>query len=88
MRPFPLITLAALQLTLIGCATTQPQVVKVPVPQPCLTAEQLPTPPDAKNDAELTKLDDFDLVISLAADRLEYRRYSNEAQAVLKACVK
>lgn len=81
--------IATLALLLVsGCATTQPQIVKVPVPQPCLTADQLPAPPDAKNDAELTKMDDFDLVISLAADRLEYRRYSIEAQAVLQACVK
>ncbi len=72
-----------------GCASTPtPQIVKVPVPQPCITADQLPKPPDAKNDAELTKMDDFDFVITLAADRLEYRRYANEAQAVLQACVK
>jgi len=76
-------------LTFSGCATTStPQIVKVPVPQPCITADQLPKPPDAKNDAELTKMDDFDFVITLAADRLEYRRYANEAQAVLQACVK
>ena len=83
------LAMLAMLAMLAGCATTQaPQIVKVPVPQPCLTADQLPKPPDAKNDAELTKLDDFDLVITLAADRLEYRRYANEAQAVLQACVK
>ena len=77
-------------ILLSGCIHTQPvpQVVKVPVPAPCLTADQLPKPPQAATDATLAAMTDFDLVINLAADRLEYRRYSTEAAAVLQACTK
>lgn len=80
---------ATIVILLSGCATTQaPQIIKVPVPQPCLTADQLPQPPKANTDAELAAMNDRDLVISLATDRLEYRRYSQEAQAALVACTK
>ena len=80
---------AALILALSGCVTQPvPQVVKVPVPAPCLTADQLPKPPNVSTDATLAAMTDFDLVINLAADRLEYRRYSTEAAAVLQACTK
>lgn len=75
-------------ISLSGCATQSPQVVKVPYAIPCLTADQLPAAPKAKTDAELAKLDDFQLVINLAADRLEYRRHSNELSAVISACVR
>jgi len=65
-----------------------PQVVKIPVPVPCINPDQLPKPPNAATDATLAAMTDFDLVINLAADRLEYRRYSTEAAAVLQACTK
>lgn len=73
-----------------GCATTQPlpEKVFIRVTAPCIEASQLPKPPVAKTDAELKDMTDFDLVITLAADRLEYRRHSTEASAVLQACVK
>jgi len=78
---------AALILLLAGCAANPvPQVVHVEVARPCLTPEDLPAPAVTTPDAELAKLPDFDLVIALATDRLEYRRYSNEAQAALIAC--
>ena len=85
------VCVAATALILLsGCVTTQPvpQVVKVPIATPCLTADQLPKPPQAATDATLSAMTDFDLVINLAADRLEYRRYSTEAAAVLQACTK
>ena len=90
MRVISFKALIALQIGLLsGCATQPvPQVVNVPVPAPCLTADQLPKPPQAATDATLSAMTDFDLVINLAADRLEYRRYSTEAAAVLQACTK
>lgn len=83
-------TSVSIAILLAGCATVQPvpEKVFIRVPAPCIEASQLPAPPVAKSDADLAKLPDFDLVITLATDRLEYRRYSNEAAAVLTACVK
>lgn len=74
---------------LSGCVTTgTPIPIKIAVPTPCITTDQLPAQPKAATDAELAKLDDGDLVLQLASDRIEYRRHSNEASAVLVACTK
>ena len=64
------------------------QKVFINVPTPCITRDQLPVQPAAKMDAELAKMDDGDLVLNLASDRIEYRRFSNEASAILEACIK
>ena len=73
---------------LYGCPNDKTGIpIKVLVSVPCLTRDQLPAKPSAKTDQELAKLDDGALVINLAADRLEYRRFSNEASAVMEACV-
>jgi hypothetical protein len=80
---------APLILLLAGCVSQPiPQVVKVRVPTPCLNAADLPKPASAMTDAELAKLGDWEFVIQLGVDRLEYRRYSTEASALLIACVK
>lgn len=86
MRHISFIALIALQ----GCVHNQPlpEKVFIRVPAPCLEASELPKPPEAKSDKELSALSDHDLVLGLALDRLEYRRYSNEAQAALVACTK
>lgn len=85
-----LVSVCLTALLLNGCASTlpSPEKVYIRVPAPCLTADQLPAAPKATTDADLAKMNDYDLVITLAADRLEYRRYSSEAAAVLQACVK
>lgn len=90
MTPFSFKALMALQIGLLsGCAHNQTAVpIKIMVSIPCLTADQLPKVPVASLDADLAKLPDGDLILTLAADRLEYRRHSNEAQAILLACVK
>jgi len=76
-------------LLLSGCITTgTPVPIKIQVPIPCVTQDQLPAAPKASTDADLAKLDDGDLVLTLAADRIEYRRHSNEASALLIACTK
>ena len=90
MRVISFKALIALQVVLLsGCITTgTPIPIKIQVPIPCITADQLPAAPKAATDADLAKLDDGDLVLTLAADRIEYRRHSNEASAVLVACTK
>ena len=89
MRIALILLLLYLCTALAGCITTgTPVPIKIPVPVPCLSRDQLPKPPVAMADAELAKLDDGDLVLNLAADRIEYRRHSNEAGAVMEACIK
>ena len=74
---------------LSGCVATPTAVpIKIAVPTPCLTRAQLPVAPKAAADADLLKLEDGDLILNLASDRLEYRRFSNEASAILEACIK
>ena len=76
-------------IILSGCITTPvAQKVFINVPTPCITRDQLPVAPKASADTALAKMDDGDLVLNLAADRIEYRRYANEASAVLEACLK
>jgi len=76
-------------LFLSGCVTTPvAQRVYINVPVPCLSRDQLPVAPKAATDGDLAKLPDGDLVLTLAADRIEYRRHSNEASALLIACTK
>lgn len=74
-------------IALSGCQAAA-QKVYINVPQPCLSADQLPAQPVAKTDAELAKMTDSNLILNLAADRLEYRRFSNEAGALLVACAR
>ena len=86
--PCSLPLLAILILSLSGCVTTPvAQKVYIPVPTPCIARDKLPALPKASTDADLAKLPDGDLVLQLAADRIEYRRHSTEASAVLEACV-
>lgn len=83
MRLIPIV------LLLSGCITTQTAVpIHVQVPVPCLTQDQLPIPATVTPDADLAKLPDGDLVLTIASERLDLKRYQGEAQAVLTACVK
>ena len=78
-----------MSIFLSGCATTPTAVpIKIAVPTPCITRDQLPASPKASTDADLAKLPEGDFVLQLAQDRLEYRRYANEAGATLEACIK
>ena len=75
---------------LSGCNGTLPPVPKtvdIPIPVPCLTREQVPAK-DFLPDAELAKLDDFQLVISLRTEQLKQRGWIETTSALLEACVK
>jgi hypothetical protein len=79
---------AILLLILAGCATPQlPEVVKIPVAVPCVREAELPRPPTVVSDADLARMDDYDLVLTLAADRDELLAAWIYAAALLKGCV-
>lgn len=75
---------------LAGCQATlppPPTEVRIPVPVPCLTREQVPVK-DFLPDTELAKLDDFALVISLRTEQLKQRGWIETTDALLQACIK
>lgn len=74
-------------LLVSGCCTVPKTVtVRVPLPVPCLEAPL--AGPRYTPDAELVRLPDEDMILAIAADRQELIAWSDEAQAVMKACVK
>jgi hypothetical protein len=75
-------------LTLTACTATNPGVevrtVQVPVPQPCLAADQIPAEPGTVSHL-LTGVAAHDLTV-VAASALELRAWGQEMAAALKAC--
>ena len=75
---------------LAGCETFRPlppapQSVTLPVAAACLPAA-LPARPRLLTDAELAKLDEYDLPVRLFIERERLRFYADDLEAVLKAC--
>lgn len=71
---------------LAGCSSlpSAPDVVRVPVPVPCL--DSAPVRPALLSDAELLLLDDFGLVVSLARDRRLRQGYEATLEAAVAGC--
>lgn len=80
-----LYVLAALILLalLTGCGTVR-EVVRVPVPVPCVV--DLPAEPRISTDAELRAMSDYRLVLVIARERLELLGYSAEMRAAAEGC--
>lgn len=84
------IFLSAVLLTLVGCATTEPQIrietkeVKVPVAIPCKTED--PVKPVVEFD-KLRVEDNIEVKTkALLADRQRSIAYQKELEAALKSC--
>lgn len=84
-----LLAIAAM-LGLAGCsgAPRVPAVVQVPVPVACLRPGSVPPLPAIASDAELARMDDFDLVRTLARERVELLAWFAEILPVLEACAR
>ncbi len=84
-----LLAIAAM-LGLAGCsgAPRVPAVVQVPVPGACLRPGSVPPLPAIASDAELARMDDFDLVRTLARERVELLAWFAEILPVLEACAR
>jgi len=84
----------ALLLFVTGCAAPPPQVVReavevrVPVPVACIDAVDLPAAPRLAADAELARLPDAELVLTLEQQRRLLREYRNRAEPLLAACAR
>lgn len=94
--PAVIVMFLALAWLMGGCAAPEPQVrivrepveVRVPVPVPCLAPEQLPPAPTLAGDAALAGLADYDLVLTLEAQRRLLRAHVQTTDALLAACAR
>lgn len=77
---------ALILLLLTGCATTDPQMVRVPVAVPCV--EAMPQRPWLVTDPELARMNDYQLALALRQHHLAAGGYVSELEALLLGCVK
>lgn len=74
-------------LLLSGCSLfgpTIPDVVRVPVPVPCV--QSVPQRPTVLDEPALLALDDYHFAIGLDADRRAWRDHAKQLEATLIAC--
>jgi hypothetical protein len=71
-------------LALLGCASV-PQSVSVPVAVSCIPQE-IPGQPSISTDQTLAAMSDYELVLRIAAERLELLAYVKQVQPILEAC--
>lgn len=64
----------------------EPVEVPIAVTAPCVSAQALPAPPKLMADAELARLDDAALVLSIEQQRRLLREYVTRADPLLAAC--
>ena len=77
-------------ILLTGCASIRdaPKEVFIPVSVPCIEAKDIPAKPQFIADADLAKMSDADLIISLRTEQLAYRGYTPLIESLLQGCVK
>lgn len=68
---------------LTGC--TALQTASVPTPVACAPKDS-PSPPVTTPNADLGKLDDYKLVLTIASERLSLIDYAGKADAIIQAC--
>ena len=66
-----------------GCATAP--TASMPTPVRCAPADS-PSPPATTANADLAKLDDRQLVLTIASERLDLIDYAGKASAIISAC--
>ena len=73
---------------LAGCASDPkvPEVLRVPVPVPCL--EALPAAPELASDDAVLAMDDYRAVLTMWRDRLSAKVAYDELRAMASACVR
>ena len=80
---YPRILCLAAILALSGCA--QAPTASMPTPVAC-APKNAPSPPTTTANADLAKLDDRQLVLTIASERLDLIDYAGKADAIIQAC--
>lgn len=75
-----------LALGLAGCGTRLPQRVEVPVPVPCIRADQVPQRPALATDTLKPDASVYDKARAALAERQQLRGYVAELEAVIMGC--
>lgn len=75
-----------LVLCLAGCGTRLPHRVEVPVPVPCVRADQVPQRPALATDALRPDASVYDKARAALAERQQLRAYVAELEAVVGPC--
>lgn len=83
-------------MTFAGCAAPQPEIrivrepveIRVPYAVSCVAAADLPAPPALLTDAELARLPDGDLVLTVESQRRALRAHLRKTDALLAACAR
>jgi len=81
--------LAGLAVLLVGCATTSApatQRVEVPVPVPCIKAQDVPKRPDYDVEKLTATSSDGEKVLALASDWPQGRKYESSLEAIIAGC--
>ena len=80
------ILIACCAAALTACATPSgPATVQVPVAVSCMP-HTTPQPPVSRATAELSLLDDHQLVLTIASEWYELKAYAQQASALIEAC--
>lgn len=74
----------ALIACLASCASV-PETVSVPIAVSCVPAS-MPNAPKLTPNSDMDLLDDYSLVVRIAAERLELAAYASAAASVIEAC--
>lgn len=79
-----------LTLTLAGCASTVkiPEEVKVPVPVPCVDAQDVPAPPPLHTEADLLAMDPYRRTVALWVDYVQLLVYKQKLEVITNRCSK
>ena len=72
-------------LALVGCAASPAKEATIPVAVQCIPSDA-PTLPQVGTNAELAAMSDHELILRIAAERLELLTYGRAADAVIRAC--
>lgn len=70
-----------------GCGATLPERVEIPVPVPCLRADQAPQRPVLTTEQLKAGASVHDKTKAVLAENRQLRGYVGELEAVLEACV-
>ena len=76
----------AVLLSACASAPSLPEAVLVPVVASCVPAAYDQQVPATQSNADLAQMDDRQLVLTIASERLDLIAFSRAAQAVIDAC--
>ena len=72
-------------VTLQGCSALSAITALLPTPVGCAPKDS-PSPPPVTQNQELAKLDDYQMILVIGAERNDLIVYAKQADAIIQAC--